>query len=422
MLFRLNPLRILLVMSLGGMMACSSNPSAPGGSGGASKADTTRRALKILPDSSTATIRTLAHFTLSSSPSLPKRYSIAWSFDLAQVVRTNTDSVSYTFTTVGKHTLRAVYIDSTGSRRDSATSIITIVDTVSPLSGGLGAFNITVNGEAFDRGTVPMFCTATATFSHFLFNGSPGDRMQLGLDYSRTQYNLTGDVHLAFWVRLNNLMPSTYTLTTYGDDNGAYAQLMKDSKEFFSLPGGSFTITSFDTVHNTISGTYSMVLQDAGGLSVFDTVKGSFTNVCFNVGLFGQGLYTANAGPLTIQQDGPKNFFISEYIPPVDRLQLESVQNDSSRQVLRIWITSPRVGTFPVAWPPRPGTAYFEYSAGLDFYSTMSGGPGSVTITAFDTVTRRVSGTFYVTTHMQTGGKKMDVTNGVIDNVMWGRD
>ena len=419
-------LRALLFLPLCAIVACSSNPSAPGTSTGASKPDTTRRVLTIASDATTPTVHTRVTFTLLATPALPKPYSVSWRIDSGSsqttLLRSNTDTLSYTFATLGRHTVRAAYIDATGTQRDSATTTITIADTVPPLSGGLGAFVIMVNNQVFDRSTVPTFCDADAFYFPTQMDGSPGNRIQIAFDYSQTEHKINGDVHLAFWIKLTSFLPSTYTLGNSDDLNGDYAQLNITGQEYNSTSGGTLTITSFDTVHNSLSGTFAMVLQDAGGANVFDTVKGSFRNVCFNIGLFGQGLFTANAGPNTIQTNGAKNYLKSEYEPGTDQLRFQALQGDSSQQVLTIWITSPAVGTFPVAWPPRSGNSYFEYSAGFDNYSTQSGGPGSLTITAFDPVTRRVSGTFSFTGHTQTGGKKIDVTGGIIDNVMWGHD
>src|SRR4051812_46634865 len=105
---------LLLFVSLAGIVSCQA-PCTVDVRQSPAKIEPIRHALRIAPDSSTATVRTRITFTLSATPALLKPYSISWRFDTTSFLRTNTDTISYTFTTLGTHTLRAIYLDSAGT-------------------------------------------------------------------------------------------------------------------------------------------------------------------------------------------------------------------------------------------------------------------------------------------------------------------
>src|SRR5437870_4072709 len=107
---RTNLLRLFLLLSLAVIMACQA-PCTVDVRQSPAKTEPIRHALKITPDSSMATIRTRVTFTLSATPALPKPYSISWRFDTTSFLHTNTDTISYTFTSLGTHALRAIYLD-----------------------------------------------------------------------------------------------------------------------------------------------------------------------------------------------------------------------------------------------------------------------------------------------------------------------
>jgi len=388
-----------------------------------------RHALRITPDSSTATVRTRVIFTLSSTPVLPKPYSVSWRIGSDNILRSNTDTLSYTFATLGVHALTAIYIDSTGTQRDTGTSIITIADTITPPpppppTEDLGAFRFSINNETFDRSTLPFTCTATANMIHDRVNGIPSDRLGLNFVYSSVQFPMNEEeIQLSFTIRLKGLAPSTYAVTQYVDESSTYARLDKYPKIFNPSPGGTIAIASIDTVRNIVSGSFSVVFRDANDPNVLDTVKGTFSNMCLILGMYGQGSFTADANGIPFRADNNyPRFFSAEYNAGTDVLALQATDNSGPGQSLDLSIYSPKVGTFPLAWPPSAGKVMVGYSAGFDNYGSMNGASGSVTITKYDTVTRRVSGTFSFTAKSNDNSKTITVSEGVIDNVMWARE
>jgi hypothetical protein len=407
---------VLLFLSLAGIMACQA-PCTVDVRQSPAKAEVVRHALRITPDSSTATVRTRVTFTLSSTPALPKPYSVSWRIGSDQFLRANTDTVSYTFTTLGVHALTAIYIDSTGSARDSAITTITINEP--PPSGNeLGAFVMTINNETFNRANVPTYCTAGASLLHTLPNGFPGEWLGLLLNYSRTKYSNYGDIRLQLNMRVSSYAPATYPIGAYEDYDRAYGDLTKDSKNFRSLPGGSVTISSFDTVRNTISGSFWVVFQSLNG-GELDTVSGSFNAVCLTWGTFGQGSYSATAGTLPFR--ATPDSIVAYYIPATDGIRIIAAHYVPTQYILDIYVKAPHVGTFPVT-ATSPSPAYGTYWLGFDEYINIDGGGGSVTITKYDTVTRRISATFSFTLKSINGPRTIDVTDGVIDNVIWARE
>src|ERR1051325_2674236 len=130
-----------------------------------SKIDKTHRTLKITPDSGTAKIGTDVLFTLAANPALPKKYTVAWTIDAEPFTRVNIDTISNVFRALGKHALKAVYIDSTGSRRDSTTTTITTIDTTSANTSGWAEFVVLIDNDTLDRAPFYNNCSADALYS-----------------------------------------------------------------------------------------------------------------------------------------------------------------------------------------------------------------------------------------------------------------
>src|SRR4249919_2423233 len=103
--------RISLFLALGFILGCSAGgDSITDPSKSSPKIDSAHHLLKIVPDSGSAKIGAKVIFTLTANPTFPKKYTIAWTIDVEQFTRTNVDTISNTFTTLGKHALKAVYI------------------------------------------------------------------------------------------------------------------------------------------------------------------------------------------------------------------------------------------------------------------------------------------------------------------------
>ena len=111
-------------------VACKDDPVTPPPMPVVNKVDTVRHALSISPDSSAEIfIHSSPVFRLSAMPSLPKPYSIVWTIDTQVLSRLNADTIAFRFDVGLRHSVKAVYIDSIGSRRDSITSLLKIKDS-----------------------------------------------------------------------------------------------------------------------------------------------------------------------------------------------------------------------------------------------------------------------------------------------------
>lgn len=421
-LIRLLILCIALVLVF---VSCDSDPSGPVTI--SPKGDTTARSLSITPDSATLQVNTSCTFTVSVTPGpLPKPYTIVWRIDGTPLTRANTDSVSHLFTTTGIHSVNATYVDSLGTARDSAATIVTVSEIpkdTTTLPATPGSFKLLVNADTLDRANVYNFCDATASIYDATIDGVPAHRIITTFNYSQFEYQPGfGDYQISFWVGLKTLAPATYPIAADGNDLGCFARQRKNGIMSSSIPGsGSFTVAEIDTVKNTISGSFTVLVAQWGNPNAIDTVRGAFRNVCIHLNLFGQGRFTATAGTLEFSPDYKRDFMSSEYVPGTDVLSLHAIDSDSD-QSLGVSVYSPKVGTFPLAWPPFSGDSYVMYSAGFDNYGMLAGGwSGSVVITKYDAVTRRVSGTFSFTLKSDKG-KTITVTDGVIDNVMFAID
>ncbi|MDP4199793.1 MAG: DUF6252 family protein [Bacteroidota bacterium] len=425
---------LLCILVTAFFISCSSNPAAPPASSGSiAKGDTARHALRITPDSSTAQPHSTVTFKISATPSpLPKPYTITWLVDTVRMFRTSLDTCSFTFNVSGKHSIKAVYVDSTGVARDSARTIITImtrdtaIDTSTfALPSTLGSFKFVRNGDTLDRANVPSYCDAMASYYNEYFDGTPGNRIAIGFNYSSTQYSSRGDFGLTIWCGLTKgLVPATYAITSNADQTGCWASERSVDNWYSSVhASGYFTITNIDTVQNMMSGSFSVVVVETtpNNPNVFDTLKGTFRNVCFHSGLFGQGSMTATAGTLQFKPNPNRDDPTVDYIVGSDQLVVHCVELDATQQSLQLNVYAPAVGIFPLTWAIKSGTGFAQYSAGMDVYSNMYGGSGTLTITKFDTVARRMSGTFSFTAQTSSH-QSITITNGVIDNMMFARE
>jgi hypothetical protein len=127
---RLLALALVVILSVS-ILACKDDPvSSPKPPVIVNKTDTIRHSLSITPDSSaTILIHSNLIFKLLATPTLPKPYTISWMIDSQTQSRTSVDTLKFKFDAGSQYSIKAVYIDSTGSRRDSIQSIVRVKDT-----------------------------------------------------------------------------------------------------------------------------------------------------------------------------------------------------------------------------------------------------------------------------------------------------
>ncbi len=119
------PFVLAAVMLAGMFSACQHDPVTPPPNPpdtthkiDSTKGDTTRRVLKITPDSGSTQMLTSITFKAVATPGpLPKPYTLLWQLDTAAMARSNTDTLSVMFNTSGKHKVCVTYLDSTGKTR-----------------------------------------------------------------------------------------------------------------------------------------------------------------------------------------------------------------------------------------------------------------------------------------------------------------
>jgi hypothetical protein len=408
----------VLILSLSAFLACRSNPAAPTLTG-----DKTVRVLTIMPDSTTVTIGTKVTFTLSPGTTpFPKPFMITWGIDTVKVVQASVDTLAFTFMVLGKHAISAIYTDSTGTKRDSAKTIITVDSAVAPPVSGLGAFYVEVNHDTLDRSKYATYCAASA---NYVPSNVSGHTFSLTLAFSRKQLNGPDGININLTGGVTGPVPATYPIVAYGQYNGFIGTLDTGGIEFASLAGGSFTITKFDTAGNLVSGSFHLLVaksQPTPDPNMVDTINGSFSDVGIATIMFGQGSFSANTNGIAFQPNvqAPVGLEVSNTLGN-HRLTIDALETIGSKTLeLTLTINTPQLGTFTPSNGETPGTVYCVYSDGTNVYSTRDPfTTGSLTITAFDPINRRLSGTFNFTPGIYNTSTTVQITGGVIDSVQW---
>jgi len=421
MLFRFRILLVCLFFSLVVMVSCSSNPSSP------PSGDATHRTLKITPDSSTVTPGTTVVFTLSATPTLlPKPYTIAWWIDSASFVRarsgaaTASDTLSCTFTSLGTYSVTAIYTDSTGIKRDSARTIVTVNNAAN--TSGYGSFTFVVNHDTLDRSHYQNTCSA---FARYLPN-SPGNIfLGINLLFSKTQNSMGNSMTVSLTGFVPSPIAATYPIVDFYKGGGFNGGLYAGSQVFGSNDGGTVVISSIDTVNNLVSGAFRMIASQRIPTidpSKKDTMIGIFSNVGITGRMFGQGAMTANVSGTPFQSVDKYGIDVQASLTPITGLLTINGQQtvDSGTLSIALTINTPHAGTFPFGDVYTAGMATCAYGTWNQSYGTLSTPDGSsLTITAFDPVNHRLSGNFSGTLYPSNGGAPVTITNGVLDNVTW---
>jgi hypothetical protein len=204
--------------------------------------------------------------------------------------------------------------------------------------------------------------------------------------------------------------------------NGTYSIL---GEIYGSLGGGTFTITKFDTMNNLVSGSFQMVVaartpkRDPNNRK---TIVGSFSDVVITSRQFGQGSLAATIFNKPFQSVDQFGTNLDAYIFPGKTVLFIDAegQTDSGTVSLSISINTPQLGTFAFGSNATPGSANCSFSTRNGIYSTSGrSNCGQLTITQFDALHHRLSGTFTATPGRSTTDAGIAITNGVIDNVTW---
>lgn len=223
---------------------------------------------------------------------------------------------------------------------------------------------------------------------------------------------------------LTIMTPSVGTYTTASSDSiGAWITMDFDSSGEGAIPGsGVVNIVKFDTVNNVVSGTFHFLANNSNTNSPTDTItEGYFNDLPITMGCYDQGTIGATAyGVSFVSADTGFQTAWGFQSPGSPILVLNSDSKDA-QGVLRgfsIHLNNPQVGIFPLG-SAASSSAYYSESNGTSGHSistSSAGSSGMVTITKFDPVAQRISGTFQFTAP-DDSNKVTAVTNGSINNV-----
>ncbi|MBS1903078.1 MAG: hypothetical protein JSS75_05180 [Bacteroidetes bacterium] len=295
---------------------------------------------------------------------------------------------------------------------DNPTSSTTI-----PSLHAAGEFGYIRDGVTIDRKNYTLSSSGFAAIYPNRVTGLPNGLSQLMIQFMVSDIvgtNYTSET-MMFSIPFDTPKPATFSV---GDDEAPLlpqVTLSIDTLNYKSKPGGSIVITEFDTVNNTISGTFTfdMVIETPtqGAPATKHIVGGYFDKIPITVGGYGQGSISATInGQQYVAHDGLTAF--KTQVSP----SIWIFASNSLGEILQMRISNPSVGTFPFRQSGiNISTAAISDLSGAGYTSTS----GTLTITSYDTTRRRFSGTFNFIGQTDSTNQTITVTNGKIDNVQW---
>ncbi len=204
-----------------------------------------------------------------------------------------------------------------------------------------------------------------------------------------------------------------------------------DSLRGRTSQSGTIKITKFDTTNNVVSGMFEFTASVPGDLSSFTNVdSGYFNDLPIAVGTFDQGTITATINGQTFGRSSYARSTLqaADYTRDIPN-DLEFVINDKDSNVqktIQISIPNPKLdSTYDLSVKNSFILAVY-YTAPLQSSVPPQimawhawNGSGSLTVTKYDTVSRRISANFSFTALADSSSTIVQVTNGVIDNVQY---
>jgi hypothetical protein len=288
-----------------------------------------------------------------------------------------------------------------------------------------GEFGYILNGTMTDRKDYPVGSTATAIIQKNAGLGIPPNSKLLSI--TLTTFNISlGGFHsrsIELFTPFYNAVTGTFPILKWDDPSGAVAAILDDSLEYDSQPGGTLTITKFDTVSNVVSGTFTFTATLKTDPSKTFTISGGYFNdIPITLGSYGQGKITAlinGANFSTILPDGTSD--ISAYTQaasPSLNIIAAGAGNLNAQEFL-ITLVAPQTGNFALSSQVTGTTAYIGFSGDAGSINSITGATGSIIITKADPSTHRLSGTFQLSGTDAMTGNTITISNGIIDNVQW---
>ena len=293
-----------------------------------------------------------------------------------------------------------------------------------PANAGPGEIGFYVNGVFAIRHP-----HTAGTFGSAIVSGNSGPSVPRGSFVLQVSMQLQKGARpantLDMYITMMTPTPGTYAAAS-SDSIGAWVQIGFDSSGMGSIPGsGVVRIVKFDTVNNLVSGTFHFLANNTNTNSEIDTItSGYFNDISIDMGCYGQGTISATAEGISFSSPntGYQTAWGFEYAgSTVLVLNGDSKDAQGVMRSISIHLDGPKAGTF-VLGGQTPTAAFYgltKDTVGNFGHTTGTNSPGSsgsVTITKFDPVAQRISGTFEFTAPDESG-TSIPVTNGVIDNV-----
>lgn len=237
------------------------------------------------------------------------------------------------------------------------------------------------------------------------------DGVQWVADASASATILAGEIAIdgisvdnkELYIQLGGDSVSTYNLdqqsqgfAIWGDSTSASDPWSTDQGQSAADAGGSVIVTSIDTVNKTISGTFTFKVYRDSDSTHFDVTEGVFDQIPYTA-----TLPPASGGDtLSAKIDG--TFWAAESITSLvygEQLAISGATSDLSKSII---LSMPRTvvpGTYALS--VANGGYYGVYSVGA---VSLTSDSGTLTITAHNTTTKQITGSFSFSASDPLGG------------------
>jgi hypothetical protein len=286
---------------------------------------------------------------------------------------------------------------------------------------GHGAFRYVLNGTVYNRKDAPTQYNAAASIRTGYLPRTK--EMEIDLGYTSLGASLSQRrIALLF-----DYAASPLGIHRMDSSAIVIGTISVDTQYFVSLNGGNITITAIDSLNNTVTGSFAFAAALDGDPSPRDTIYGSFAEVSIVRGGYNEGTISAmvdganiGAGP-EYGNVGSATVTRTTSIGTLYTLQLFYGTLFSFEQ-LNIALPSlhPGVYSLGAVYAGVYSAAAYNASDGTATTESSKGATGTFTITAYDSLTHRFSGTFeFSGPNEMSPGDTIHVTDGTVDNVQW---
>lgn len=280
-------------------------------------------------------------------------------------------------------------------------------------------FSYLLNGTSVSRATQDAQgaqTQASATLQpNWLFGSQDGSKL-LTIDL------LPDDgTTIELQIQIHSTKPATYLITPVTQEDSATAFVSNDNGTSYTLSSGVVNISSFDTVQNTVSGTFAFVAKLRKDTTrVVRLSAGQFDKIGVYVGGYGQGYMTAHVENSYFSST-TSDYSVAAYIYEQSNglhIQAHAMDDAGDDREITLYIENPSAKSFTLG-PQGYGADGTTYTSSSESTSGGYGTVGTLSLTKFDTVSHRLSGTFHFTAPDVRSGRTITISNGVLENVQW---